>query len=360
MNKKSIFNKIGTIIQELSEQYQFLSQNPESFNELETELFSANAHFLFDHIEILRKLNKQDIGLQVAEAPEKAAEPAQASEPVKTEEATAPVTHEWSWETNANHATDSKEDDSESQTEEDLVADKEVERNEEKIEEPGTKIKESEAEKEEQKPEPEPTIRFMLDLEPEEDEEFDFESKPTHELFDRELSDEEREVINRKSQTAPPTPELPKITSDPTPVKEPEKPAFEPIVNEVVIAEKTISVDTPQPESTIETQEVKKPTINDIISAQRTQQTALSGFSQGTVTDLKSIISLNDKLLFVKELFNGYSLAYSEAIELVNRFDTLDAADNFLKTNYAVKNHWNEKQATVDKLYELLNRKFGK
>lgn len=79
---------------------------------------------------------------------------------------------------------------------------------------------------------------------------------------------------------------------------------------------------------------------------------------QARITDLKSAISLNDKLLFIKDLFNGYSLAYSEAIELLNRYDSMEEADEFLKSNYAVKNQWVSKQETVDKLYAILQRRY--
>ena len=74
--------------------------------------------------------------------------------------------------------------------------------------------------------------------------------------------------------------------------------------------------------------------------------------------DLKSSISLNDKLLFIRDLFNGYSLAYSEAIELLNRYVTFAEADAFLQTNYALKNNWAEKPQTVEKLYAILRKKF--
>lgn len=77
------------------------------------------------------------------------------------------------------------------------------------------------------------------------------------------------------------------------------------------------------------------------------------------LSDIKTAVSLNDKLLFIKDLFNGYSLAYSEAIELLNRYETLDEAKQFLKSNYAVKNNWAEKQDTVDKLYAILEKRFS-
>src|ERR1700712_3114292 len=60
MKQKEVFKKIGGIIQELSEQYDYLQTTVDNMNELELELFVANAHFLTDHIEILSKLNIQN------------------------------------------------------------------------------------------------------------------------------------------------------------------------------------------------------------------------------------------------------------------------------------------------------------
>lgn len=109
--------------------------------------------------------------------------------------------------------------------------------------------------------------------------------------------------------------------------------------------------------------------LNELFSAQRKQQAQpeqsageklqASGFP-GTkkVTDLKSAVSLNDKLLFIKDLFNGYSLAYTEAIELLNRFNNFEEADAFLKINYAEKNNWIAKKTTVDKFYAILKKRF--
>ena len=57
MNKKEIFKKVGGIISELNEQFEYLSQNPDNLNELELELFAASSNFLSDHISILLKLN---------------------------------------------------------------------------------------------------------------------------------------------------------------------------------------------------------------------------------------------------------------------------------------------------------------
>src|SRR5688572_3732207 len=57
LEKKEIFRKVEGIIHELDEQYKYLSKNQDSLNELELELFAANAIYLSEHIKIIRRLN---------------------------------------------------------------------------------------------------------------------------------------------------------------------------------------------------------------------------------------------------------------------------------------------------------------
>lgn len=129
-----------------------------------------------------------------------------------------------------------------------------------------------------------------------------------------------------------------------------------PVVNQVIVEEKSVRFEEPVKPS-------RPLTLNEMIQQQKqtgtnfTQQFQTSTSGE-RVLDLKSAISLNDKLLFIKDLFNGYSLAYSEAVELLNRFDNFAEADAFLQSNYALKNGWSEKPQTVDKLYVILRKKF--
>jgi len=141
------------------------------------------------------------------------------------------------------------------------------------------------------------------------------------------------------------------------------------VVNEVVEEAKTVIVEETIITSSTKVETVEeipsRPlTINELIQQQKqaginmTQQFQTST-NQDKILDLKAAISLNDKLLFIKDLFNGYSLAYSEALELLNRYDNFAEADAFLQTNYALKNSWAEKPQTVEKFYLLLRKKYN-
>lgn len=105
--------------------------------------------------------------------------------------------------------------------------------------------------------------------------------------------------------------------------------------------------------------EESKPSLNELL-ADKADATLATKFETEVVEDLKSIINLNDKLVFVKDLFSGYSLAYQEALDALNRMSTLAEAKQYLNENYAEQNKWLEHEATVARFYLLLSRRYLK
>jgi hypothetical protein len=297
MNKKEILKKVAGIIAELNLKYEYLSQDPENLNELELELFAANADFLSDHIVILQKLNQNSKSQHSEQTP-----PLN-SESIKSESLIQkPV-------------------------EDHLIEEQD-----------------------------EPAIpEWKFELNNDSNQSFDYEDKATEDLFDRPLTKEELEVIEEKTQLKVQySDDLETITEELPESVIIEENSTEP---EIKILESVTSEEPLMIKSDLEEQSL---TMNDILASQTSQNTVSSQFNQRQVNDLKSLINLNDKLLFVRDLFNGYSLAYSEAIEILNRFDNFESADNFLKQNYLSKNNWAEKQHVADKFYEILNKRFSK
>lgn len=133
-------------------------------------------------------------------------------------------------------------------------------------------------------------------------------------------------------------------------------PAEEPVV--VIHVEET-SIPTPVAETTPEPVQETKPTINDLL-ADRSDATLATKFESEPIADLKAIINLNDKLVFVKDLFNGYSLAYQEAIDMLNKLGSLEEAKNYLNENYAQVNDWASHEITATRFYELVGRRYAK
>ncbi len=361
MNKKEIFRKIGGIISELTEQYQYLSENIDDINDLELELFMANSKFLSDHIEILRKLNvasstdktpqaivlptlqesvritlKEEDELQKGFSEEPNREPLQVERvtegPVDVQGFPARADRPELGErepvepTNSDGAQSSQLTDSEAEN-----------------------ISYNNTFEEAAKIEVPESVRELESFRKVENDEEPATGQIPSEAFDGDAfrDAEATDLSNNNTFEQAATIEVPERVQ--------ELKSFP--------QEMETEVREPEPESVAPTQTgtpAHVPTINDLISAQRKPLVEPASFNKKPVTDLKAGINLNDKLLFIKDLFNGYSLAYSEAIELLNRFDSFDAASKFLKANYAEKNNWVAKQSSADKFYEILERRFTK
>ncbi len=332
MNQEDIFKKVGQILKELQDQYEFLAQNPGQLNELELELFLANANFLSDHVQIVKKINSNKALKAISEHSKDQSPVIIPAPPARAPESNDP------------EMTGGK-------TLDELAAEYTATNEEE----PALKF------------------QFRLDEEPSTDK-FEFEGQSVNTIFDRRLSKEEEEIIAQKqrlrvqqqqrsgedaAETAGPEPALSAVQKDPEPVQQ--------VATPDKVEEKLVSEATTEPVADkVEEKIVKqpeagqiKPTLNDMLAGKASFPASLNEErNKTTITDLKQAINLNEKLLFIKDLFNGYNLAYAEAIELINKMPDFKSADTFLQQNYAVKNNWASKQSTVDQFYELLNQRF--
>jgi hypothetical protein len=71
------------------------------------------------------------------------------------------------------------------------------------------------------------------------------------------------------------------------------------------------------------------------------------------VKDLRRSIGLNDKFLFIKELFNGRPDKYNQCIDNLNRASSLGEALDFIKTNCS----WEEDNEIAERLLNLVKRR---
>ncbi len=315
MKQKEVFKKIGGIIQELNDQYEYLKTVPDDLNDLELELFVSNAHFLTDHIEILSKLNLQNVKTKKppVEKPETSREE-KYFEPVVQQMKHAGTTDEKPA-NNSNQPVEitfTRGDDNEEQPVSYLNP------------EPGTQLDPYAPVQEE----PE-TIRHELILD-------DTENWDDDEMPDDDVPYENEELKETKKR----------------------KPIIPADVADDFAETKEVKAADKKQETKTEEEEIL--TINQKISSQLGDKVLGRTAELGVkpISDLKLAITLNDKLLYVKDLFNGYNLAYSEAIEILNRFNTFEEASRFLKTNYVTKNNWDGKPATTEKFYSLLKRRY--
>jgi len=379
MRQKEIIKKIGLIIKELQEQHQYVEKTRGVINDLELELFVANTHFLTDHIEILRKINDQQINAlnQRSHITDKFFEPV--VQPVtipvsETKELTA-------GDTDPIPVAEPEEDLVETdEPVEEPILDEETELGYDEATTEYELIADDAEEHGSDASEPDKTVTEETDQHEEEEHHFTIsepdEAPAVHEWeFELERMvaelEQEHKPVDEPHESEPPAAdpvyELPAVEPEPEPELPPAEP--EPIVVRTPVVEHEPEPELPavEPEPDIirtpvvaETSDSDKPvlTINQILAAQQANTTRLHD-QLPPISDLRSAINLNDKMLYVKDLFNNYSLSYSEAIEILNRFHSFDDADQFLQSNYATKNNWTDKPATVEKFYSLLRRRFA-
>ena len=78
---------------------------------------------------------------------------------------------------------------------------------------------------------------------------------------------------------------------------------------------------------------------------------------QNPLHDLKSAIGINDKFLFVNELFGGSMEKYNKSIENLNDLKTLNGAMIYLN-ELKIELQWNSSNEAYQKLKDLVSRKF--
>ena len=77
------------------------------------------------------------------------------------------------------------------------------------------------------------------------------------------------------------------------------------------------------------------------------------------IKDLRKAIGINDKFLFVNELFRGDEAAYERSIKTINNFHILPEAEYWINRELKVKLGWNDNKDVVQHFYQLVRRRFS-
>lgn len=393
MKQEDLLKKTGAILNELQEQFEFMLQDPHQISELELELFLANANFLTEHVQILKKISNYH---PVKALPEHAipstiddsnAAPTKVFDDFFTPDKETPtfefIVNERRDEPNfVAESTSQVFDPNEQEEDDDDYPEKELYEIEEPEEEPY-----EHAPVEEPVEEPKPASRYVhpvysnMDISsiPPEQIAHDEPVAAAEPLEEEDELGPEPFLVEQEPEPTPapaPTPvvaavpepvmplvTLPIETTQTSPVIEV---AAEPLSPQFTTPEtqhshatqpftETAKIPVSQPASS-----THQPTLNELLAAGKMGANARPEpeTSRPVISDLKRAISLNEKLLFVKDLFDGYNLAYAEAIDLLNKMPDFKSADAFLQKHYAGKHNWAAKQSTADQFYELLHQRF--
>lgn len=81
--------------------------------------------------------------------------------------------------------------------------------------------------------------------------------------------------------------------------------------------------------------------------------------TEAPIRDLKKAIGVNDRFLFINELFRGDEAAYERSIKTINGFSILPEAEYWIQRELKVKNGWNDSNPVVRQFDQLVKRRFA-
>lgn len=173
-------------------------------------------------------------------------------------------------------------------------------------------------------------------------------------------TDENREIpADEPEESVPGQIEEPEREEVPVAVEK----VAEPIIEEKPVDEKPKPVEkTEEPAGKPKTMldlfsEAPPETLGDTLTTTEKSEVVDSLQFRGIV-DLREAIGINDKFLFINELFNGDLERYNKVIDELNGFSGLSGAQTYL-AELQVQYQWAEEGAAYQKMNILLERKFS-
>ncbi|MFN8238274.1 MAG: hypothetical protein U0T77_08900 [Chitinophagales bacterium] len=88
-------------------------------------------------------------------------------------------------------------------------------------------------------------------------------------------------------------------------------------------------------------------------------QTILENVNTTVHKTLSESIALNDKFIFVRELFGNQFAEYEKGLKQIDALSSFSAAENFCKDNLWNKFNWNNKTTAVERFMDLLQKRFN-
>ena len=110
--------------------------------------------------------------------------------------------------------------------------------------------------------------------------------------------------------------------------------------------------------STLKEKNDSQHSLNDRIGRNKLYASLSSKLQKNPINDLPKAIGINERFLFIKELFNNDSKAYAEAIKKLNGLQNFAEADHILHEELAVKYNWKPESNAVQSFLELIQRRY--
>jgi hypothetical protein len=99
------------------------------------------------------------------------------------------------------------------------------------------------------------------------------------------------------------------------------------------------------------------PSIHDQLKKQ--ENNLSTSFQETPIRDLKKAIGINDRYLFINELFRGDEIMFERSLKTINGFAIFPEAQYWIQRELKVKMGWNDRSETVNHFTQLVKRRFA-
>jgi len=97
--------------------------------------------------------------------------------------------------------------------------------------------------------------------------------------------------------------------------------------------------------------------LNDRLKENRTE--LMHALKDTPIKDLRKGIGINDRFVFINELFRGDEPMYERSIKTINSFNIYQEAEYWMNRELKIKLGWDDTREIVKHFYQLVKRRFA-
>ena len=97
--------------------------------------------------------------------------------------------------------------------------------------------------------------------------------------------------------------------------------------------------------------------LNDRLKEDRTE--VMHAIKDTPIKDLRKGIGINDRFVFISELFRGDEPMYERSIKTINSFNIYQEAEYWMNRELMIKLGWDDTREIVRHFYQLVKRRFS-
>jgi hypothetical protein len=112
----------------------------------------------------------------------------------------------------------------------------------------------------------------------------------------------------------------------------------------------------PPPKEVNETAATTTESLNERLKESRTE--LAQRLTDEPIKDLKKGIGVNDRFLFINELFRGDEAMYERSVKTINNFSILAEAEYWIRRELKIKIGWSDADPVVKQFDQLVRRRF--